>query len=286
MLYRAHAKINLVLDVAGTRPDGYHELETIMQTVTLCDLLEITPASEIELHVTGAELPAGPGNLAYQAADLLRSRTGYPGGARIKLLKRIPPAAGLAGGSADAAAVLRGLNEVWDLGLPLDELASLGAVLGSDVPFCLHGGTALARGRGEIITPLPDLPPLGVVLVKPSFGVSTAEIYRRYDAMGGAFRADCRGMLAALDRGDLGGVLACMGNALEPVTMSLFPEIGAIKNLLAAAGARGVLMSGSGPTVFGIFSNYAEAERAAGVVGGDGELWVAATVFCGRLTAR
>lgn len=263
MLIKARAKINLALDVLGTRPDGYHELETVMQTLALHDGVEITPAPEIELVVEGAALPAGPENLAFRAAELLRRHAGYNGGARIKLVKRIPLAAGLAGGSADAAAVLRGLNEFWGLGLGQDELSVLGAEAGSDVPFCLRGGTALARGRGEVIHPLPGLPPLGVILVKPPFGVSTAGVYRLFDTIDdNPKRPDCRGMVEAVCRGDVDGVVSRLGNALEAVTISLYPVIGEIKSRLAGAGALGVLMSGSGPTVFGLFPEYRSAALA------------------------
>ncbi|MBF7082674.1 4-(cytidine 5'-diphospho)-2-C-methyl-D-erythritol kinase [Desulfallas sp. Bu1-1] len=281
MRIKARAKINLALDVLGTRPDGYHELETIMQTLALHDVVEITPAAEIELVVEGADLPPGPENLAFRAAELLRRRVGYRGGAGIKLTKRIPLAAGLAGGSADAAAVLRGLNEFWGLGLKLDELVALGAELGSDVPFCLRGGTALARGRGEVIYPLPDLPALGVVLVKPPFGVSTAGVYRLFDDIAGPNRPDCRGMLEAVHRGDVGGVISRLGNVLEAVTLSLHPVIGEIKKDLAAAGALGVLMSGSGPTVFGLFPEYRSAQAAAGELSNKENYTVLVTEFSG-----
>ncbi|MFA7468299.1 MAG: 4-(cytidine 5'-diphospho)-2-C-methyl-D-erythritol kinase, partial [Desulfotomaculaceae bacterium] len=177
MLVKAHAKINLLLDVVGIRPDGYHELKTVMQTLSLSDDVLLETAPIIDLAVDGANLTAGPENLAYRAADLLKQRTGYRGGAAVRLIKKIPLAAGLAGGSADAAAVLRGLNKMWNLGLRMDDLFHLGAELGSDVPFCLWGGIAMCQGRGEMVTPLPALPSAGVLLVKPCFGVSTADVY-------------------------------------------------------------------------------------------------------------
>ncbi|MCG8402431.1 MAG: 4-(cytidine 5'-diphospho)-2-C-methyl-D-erythritol kinase [Firmicutes bacterium] len=278
MLVKAHAKINLALDVLGTRLDGYHELETVMQTLDLHDRIELSPAPVVELVVYGADLPRGPQNLARRAADLLKERTGYHGGALIKLHKKIPLAAGLAGGSADAAAVLRGLNQLWNLGLTMEELSSLGAEIGSDVPFCLRGGTALARGRGEIIAGLPDLPSVGVLLVKPPFGVDTAEVYRRYDRLPGPGRPGCAKMLAAVGVGDIGGVAANLCNALEPVTLAMHSAIGQIKAEVAAAGALGVLMSGSGPTVFGVFRNAELAGLAAGKIN-RGDRWVRAAVF-------
>lgn len=278
MLVKAHAKINLVLDVLGTRPDGYHELETVMQTLALHDEIYLSAAPEIKLEVEGADLPTGRDNLARRAADLLRERTGYPGGAAIRLIKRVPLAAGLAGGSADAAAVLRGLDQLWQLDLGMDCLTALGAEVGSDVPFCLRGGTALCRGRGEVVTPLAGLPPAGVVLVKPPFGVSTAEVYRRYDGLTEPCRPRCGNMLAAVRRADIGGVAAGLANALEPVTLGMYPGIAVIKEEITAAGALGVLMSGSGPTVFGIFENLPAAERAAEKLD-KGENWVTATAF-------
>ena len=278
MLIKAYAKVNLALDVLGTRPDGYHELETVMQTLDLHDRIELSPAPAVDLVVDGADLPRGPENLARRAADLLKERTGYRGGALIKLHKKIPLAAGLAGGSADAAAVLRGLSRLWNLGLTMEELSLLGAEIGSDVPFCLRGGTALARGRGEVIAPLPELPPAGVLLVKPSFGVGTAEVYRRYDSLPGPGRPGCAKMLAAVGVGDIGGVAANLCNALEPVTLAMHPAIGHIKGEVAAAGALGVLMSGSGPTVFGVFRDAESAGLAAMKINRD-DRWVRATAF-------
>jgi len=281
MLVKAHAKINLLLDVSGIRPDGYHELTTLMQTLSLCDDVLLEPAPEINLAVEGSGLTAGPENLAWRAAGLLRQRTGYRGGAGIRLIKRIPLAAGLAGGSADAAAVLLGLNKMWRLDLGMRDLSQLGAELGSDVPFCLWGGTALCRGRGELVTPLPALPPAGVLLVKPHFGVSTADVYRRYDALPDPGHPDSRRMLTAVENADLSGVAKNLGNSLERVTLAMHPEIGLIKDAVAAAGATGVLMSGSGPTVFGLFPDPPSAVRAAGRIKKD-EYWVRACRIYGR----
>ncbi len=278
MLVKAHAKINLLLDVADTRPDGYHELTTVMQTLSLCDDVSLEPAPEISLTVEGADLTAGQDNLAWRAAELLRQLTGFRGGAAIRLIKRIPLAAGLAGGSADAAAVLLGLNKMWQLGLGMHDLSLLGAKLGSDVSFCLWGGTALCRGRGELVTPLPALPPAGVLLVRPPFGVSTADVYRRYDALPGPVRQDSRRMLTAVKNMDLSGVARNLGNSLERVTTAMHSEIGLIKDAIAAAGAAGVLMSGSGPTVFGLFPDPQSAVRAAVRIKND-RYWVLATAF-------
>lgn len=280
MILKAHAKINLLLNVMGIRLDGYHELETIMQTLELHDILEISEAPNIEIDITGADLPTGPENLAYKAAALLREYSGYTRGIKIKLYKHIPLAAGLAGGSSDAAAVLNGLNQYWNLKIKPKELASLGAKIGSDIPFCLQGGTALVRGRGEIVSPVKHhLPPLGVVLVKPLFGVSTAQIYRLFDQVTNPFHPDYRGMLKAIERNDLVGFIKYLGNSLEPVTISLHPEIIKIKKEISNAGAIGTLMSGSGPTVFGLFENLSSAEQAAEKINMD-SYWVKATCFC------
>jgi len=275
MLVKAYAKINLLLDVLGTRPDGYHELFTIMQALELHDVVEIKEAEQIELVVEGAELSSGSDNLAFRAAVLLRRRSGCRGGAYIKLFKRIPLEAGLAGGSADAAAVLHGLNKLWGLGLVQSELEALGAFIGSDVPFCLRGGTALVQGRGERVESLPSLPPLGVLLAKPFFGLSTAQVYRLYDGLVEPQHLDNQGMLQAVCGGYVDGVIARLGNVLEQVTLTKHPEIGELKEILAGAGALGVLMSGSGPTVFGLFDNKTAALHAADQIEiGSYGLWV------------
>ncbi|WP_114679264.1 4-(cytidine 5'-diphospho)-2-C-methyl-D-erythritol kinase [Desulfotruncus alcoholivorax] len=280
MLVKAYAKINLALNITGVRTDGYHELETVMQTLALHDVLELSPANCIEITVDGADLPSGPENLAYRAADLLRCETGCREGVRIRLIKRIPIAAGLAGGSSDAAAVLRGLNQVWRLGLTREELLKLAASIGSDVPFCLSGGTALARGRGELIESLPDLPPFGVLLAKPPFGVNTADVYRRYDQAVDLPEPCCLEMVEAIRRGETGQIASLLANDLEAVTIAMHPLIGDIKNNMLAAGAQGVLMSGSGPTVFGIFPDRSTAARAVEKFA-RGDNWVCATEFTG-----
>ncbi|MFA7467729.1 MAG: 4-(cytidine 5'-diphospho)-2-C-methyl-D-erythritol kinase, partial [Desulfotomaculaceae bacterium] len=226
----------------------------------------------------GANLTAGPENLAYRAADLLKQRTGYRGGAAMRLIKKIPLAAGLAGGSADAAAVLRGLNKMWNLGLGMDDLFHLGAELGSDVPFCLWGGIAMCQGRGELVTPLPALPSAGVLLVKPCFGVSTADVYRRYDTLAKPGHPDISKMLTAVKNADMSGVAKNLGNSLEDVTLALHPEIGLIKEEIAATGATGVLMSGSGPTVFGLYADPPSAVRASGMIKRENR-WVQASAF-------
>ncbi|MBE3586903.1 MAG: 4-(cytidine 5'-diphospho)-2-C-methyl-D-erythritol kinase [Thermoanaerobacter sp.] len=261
----ARAKINLTLDVKGLLPGGYHELETVMQSVDLCDRLVFTPRSRgLEIQTDSELIPAGPENLIYRAAELLQEVTGCRRGAHIFLFKNIPVAAGLGGGSADAAATLVALNELWSLGLSRDELLTLASRVGADVPFCLVGGTVLARGKGELITPLKPLPPLGVVLVTPPLAVPTAQIYREYDRLLPGVHPDTSAMVAAIEKGDAAAVAAFLGNALEPVTTALYPRVNAVKEALQAAGAPGVVMSGSGPTVLGLCRDEEEARRVAG----------------------
>lgn len=260
----ACAKINLTLSVLGKREDGYHDVEMVMQSIELHDVLQFrSPAEDVRLTVAGADLPPGEENLVMRTVNLLGSELGIKRGVHIHLAKRIPVAAGLGGGSADAAATLTALNMIWGLGLTLPEMMQLGSALGSDVPFCLLGGTAIARGRGELLTPLPPGPRIGLVLVKPPFGVSTAQIYGSYTAGQKGRRADCNAMAAALRQGNFAAVAFNLVNDLEVVTASRYPEIHQIKNRLLAAGASGVLMSGSGPTVFGLTPDLGSARLVA-----------------------
>lgn len=273
----AHAKINLSLDIKGRRADGYHELETIMQEVSLHDRLVFYPAPDetLILKCDHPEVPAGPENLVYRAALLLREKTGCRRGVCIVLKKHIPVAAGLGGGSADAAGALTGLNRFFALGLSVTELLPLAAKLGADVPFCLLGGTALGRGKGEQLIPLPPLPAMGVVLVKPPFGVSTARVYAAYDEQPAGFSPDTAALLAAIKRRDLPGVAEHLGNVLEPVTASMYPVVRDIRRALLRAGAMNAVMSGSGPTVFGLCPDEREARRvAARLEGVNGEMLV------------
>ncbi|MBO8138103.1 MAG: 4-(cytidine 5'-diphospho)-2-C-methyl-D-erythritol kinase [Desulfotomaculum sp.] len=259
----AHAKINLTLKVLGKRNDGYHELETIMQSLELHDDIYIEQRGEgIQLKVDG-DAPPGQDNLVYRAAAVIKEYTNSRKGCCIYLVKRIPMAAGLAGGSADAAAVLVGLNKLWELGLNKGELLKLAEKLGADVPFCLIGGTALARGKGEILTSLPKAPRMGVVLVKPSFGVSTAEVFRSFSGAALDKSPDTGAMISAIKEGDVKGIAENLGNDLESVTMAMYPQLQEIKKQLKDAGALGVLMSGSGPTVFGLAKTVKEAQEIA-----------------------
>lgn len=265
LILPAQAKINLSLDILGLLPGGYHRLETVMQSLTLHDRLEFTSAADgIMVSCDSPEVPAGPGNLVYRAAELMQRQAGGVGaGVHIHLHKEIPVAAGLAGGSADAAAALLGLNKLWGLNWPLAKLIELGAQLGSDVPFCLAGGTMLARGRGEQLATLPALPSMGVVLLKPPLAVSTAEVYHGYDRCPAVRERYTPALVQAVNRGDFYGICATLGNALEVVTTSRHPVVSELKESLRAAGAAGVLMSGSGPTVFGLGQDLGAARRIA-----------------------
>lgn len=259
----AHAKINLTLDITGLRSDGYHEVEMIMQTVGLSDRLVFEPYHKgIVINCDTPGLPVGQENLIYRAAILLLEYTGQEKGAIINLTKNIPLAAGLAGGSADAAAALKGLNNLWGLNLHFSELLYLGERLGADVPFCLTGGTALARGKGEILLLLKPLPMFGIILVKPPFGVSTGRVYQQYDLTGGGVRPDTKGMLEAIENKNLSGIGSLLSNVLEETTAFLYPQISNFKQVLIRAGAVGAAMSGSGPTFFGL----CEDEDKAGFI--------------------
>lgn len=267
-IQRAYAKINIGLDVLRRRADGYHEVKMIMQTVDIYDELVLERRKEpgIELRMDNSELPSGGDNLICRAADLLFREKEITGGVNISLTKRIPIAAGMAGGSADAAAALRGVNELFDLGYSLKELQALGVGLGADIPYCLAGGTMLSEGIGEILTPLPAPPAAHLVIAKPDINVSTAFVYGNLHADRLAWHPDIDGMIAALQKGDLDGITGRLGNVLETVTVKAHPVIEQIKELLRKQGAENALMSGSGPTVFGIFKEKETAARAAEAV--------------------
>ena len=263
---KAYAKLNLSLDVLGKRPDGYHEMRMVMQTVSLSDTLRLETGTGAPLHMGSnlGFLPANEHNLAAAAALRLCEAAGMdPGGLSIDLEKTIPVCAGLAGGSADAAAVLRGLNRLLGLNLPGERLEEIGALVGSDVPYCVRGGTALAEGRGEVLTDLPPLPHCLVVLCKPSFPISTPELFRSLDSCRIRRRPDTAGLLAALKAGDLQGVARRMYNVFEDVLPPRrAQEIDSIKNAMIQYGALGASMSGTGPTVFGLFTQQEAARKA------------------------
>lgn len=253
----APAKLNLSLDIVGVREDGYHLLRMIMQTVDLYDTLELELANEITLTCNLPGLPCDERNLAVKAARAFFERTGLPGGVRMTLDKTIPHGAGMGGGSADAAAVLKGLNELCGAGLSQQELCEIGLRLGADVPFCIVGGTQLAEGVGERLTPLPPLPDCFLLVAKPEQGVSTPEAYRAYDRLTGVLHPDTAELTGLLSRGDLSGFCARMENVLEPAVS--LPEVQQIREEMLASGALGSRMTGSGSAVFGVFSQEGAA---------------------------
>jgi 4-diphosphocytidyl-2-C-methyl-D-erythritol kinase len=260
---KAPAKINLLLDVLRKRDDGYHEVEMVMTMVDLADRLEMQelPRDTIMITSQAGYIPLDEKNLAFQAAKLIKERYGVRTGVYIHLDKRIPVAAGLAGGSSDAAAALRGLNRLWRLGLPDEELQKLGAELGSDVPFCVTGGTAIARGRGEKLEPIAGPPPCWVVLAKPPIHVSTQDIYGKLKVQEIRNHPSLPDMLQAIRNRSFPGVCSSLGNVLEEVTMRLYPEVRQIRECMQRLGADGVLMSGSGPTVFGLVQKQSKVAR-------------------------
>lgn len=263
MLYvKAPAKINLTLDVLYKRPDNYHEVEMVMTTVDLADriCLESREDGVIEIISTDNFVPNDHRNFAYQAARLVKDTYGIGQGVSITIEKEIPIAAGLAGGSSDAAATLKGLNELWNLGLSIDELAELGAKIGSDVSFCVYGGTALATGRGEKIQELPAPPNCWVVLAKPKIGVSTAEVYGGLKVEG-LEHPNTKQMIRSIETEDYDLLCSSLGNVLETVTFKLHPEVVMLKEQMKRFGADATLMSGSGPTVFGLVDSEARVSR-------------------------
>lgn len=259
----APAKINLSLDVLGQRRDGYHIVEMVMQTIDLCDhiSLEARADEQIKVHCAHPFVPGGQENLTYKAADLMRKLAGKSNlGVTIKIDKNIPVAAGLGGGSADAAAVLKGLNQLWGLSFSEQQLSQAGLQLGADVPFCLMGGTALARGIGEELTRLPAPAKLWVVLLKPNVGVSTADVYKNYNACAVQKRPDTCRLIEALSSGPLEAIPMSMANVLESVTFPWLPVLRHLKQKALEFGALAALMSGSGPTIFALTSDYRRAE--------------------------
>ena len=260
----AAAKINLLLDIKGRLPNGYHALYMVMQSVSLYDRVtaERTGTGAIELTCSRPGIPCDSRNTAWRAAEQFFEQTGIRhGGVRIHLEKRIPHEAGLAGGSADAAAVLHAMNALYGTALRERDLCRIGASVGADVPFCVAGGTMLAQGIGEVLTPLADMPDCTIVLAKPAEGVSTAAAYARYDELGSCRGQDSEAMMAAIRGGDLYQIAQKLGNSFEQLIDT--PRRVEIKSILRGCGAIGSCMSGSGPTVFGIFDDTARAEKAA-----------------------
>lgn len=262
---KAMAKINLGLDVVRKREDGYHEVRMIMQTIRMYDQIMLTEQKEtgIKVKTNVSFLPVNEDNLVYKAAKLLMDEFQVTSGVEIDLRKFIPTAAGMGGGSSDAAAVLVGVNRMFKLGLSKQQLMERSVAIGADVPFCVLRGTALAEGIGEVLTPLPPLPKCFVLIAKPPINVSTKFVYTNLRANELTWHPDIDGQIQALRDGDLEEVCRKMGNVLENVTIPAYPIISTIKEKMLQCGAVNAMMSGSGPTVFGIFSEREQAEKAA-----------------------
>lgn len=265
---KAYAKVNLGLDVLRRREDGYHDLRMIMQTIKLYDNInmERIPEDEIRLTCNLHYLPTDERNLVYKAVKLMKETYGITEGVKVDIEKHIPVAAGMAGGSTDAAAAFVGMNQLFDLHVSQDELMKLGVTLGADIPYCIMRGTALSEGIGEILTQLPPLPGCWILVAKPEFSMSTKFVYEHLVLDENTVHPDIDGMIDAIRKNDLAGITDRLGNVLESVTGEHFPEIGKIKALMMKQGAMGALMSGSGSTVFGIFAERGMATRAARAV--------------------
>lgn len=268
---KAYGKINLGLDALSKRPDGYHELKMVMQTVGIYDVLTFQKnEGSIRISTDHKELPEDKGNLIYQAAELIRETYGISEGVTITLQKNIPIAAGMAGGSSDAAAVFHGMNELFGLSMSLDDMKKLGVRIGADVPYCIMGGSALSEGIGEILTPLPAPPKAHLLIAKPDINVSTGFVFKNLQVDTLPFHPDIDGMVRSLKEGDLRGITDRMGNVLETVTMKTYPVIGRIKEEMIKQGAENALMSGSGPTVFGVYREEEMAKNAERIIAKQG----------------
>lgn len=266
IVLKPFAKINLGLDIIGRRENGYHEVKMVMQSIDLKDSMKMFVLDDdvVTMSCNLDYLPTDDSNIVVKAVKLVKLEYGIDKGVRIELEKNIPVAAGMAGGSSNAAAALHGMNELFDLKLNIEELCKLGVKLGADVPYCIMGGTMLAEGIGEILTPLKKAPDCYVAIVKPAFAVSTKAVYEAYDKLNDneIVHPDIDGIIKAINEGDLYKMCALMGNTLESVTEAEYPYIKEIKSILVKNGAIKALMSGSGPTVFGIFDDLATANQA------------------------
>ena len=260
----AYAKVNLGLDVVHRLENGYHEVKMVMQTVGICDTLTLKKEAEgIKITTDSGEIPANEDNLVYKAAKLLMDKYDIGEGVSIHLEKRIPVAAGMAVGSTDAAAVLKGMNALFSMGLSEEQLKEEGVKLGADIPYCIMGGTALAEGIGEKLTRLPDTPDAFLLVAKPDINVSTKYVYENLQLDKIEKHPDIDGMVESIQAGNLQGVIDRMDNVLQTVTEEKYTVIGELKRFMEANGALKALMSGSGPTVFGIYEDRQKAEAAA-----------------------
>ena len=285
----ANAKINLTLDILGKRDDGYHEVELVLQSIALADTLELAKIDHgIDFNLDSSQLvgadslPTDSSNLAVRAALIMQERFKLDSGISIRLIKRIPIEAGLAGGSTDAAAVIRGINRLFNLHLTTDTMCELGAEIGSDVPFCIIGGTCLATGRGEKLQRLADLPSIPLVLIKPRGAIPTAWAYKTYDSDKSSEHPDTKQICEAINLSDTKAVTELIFNVLERVAVKKYPAINSIKDKLIEAGAMAAMMSGSGPSIFAITKSNDDSRRIAELFKDSGaQVFVTETI--GRL---
>lgn len=290
IILKGRAKINLTLDVVGKRENGYHDLEMIMQSINLYDTIYIrkTKMTGVRLKSNYSWLPTNEKNIAYKAATLFFEETGIDGGVAIEITKRIPVAAGLAGGSTDAAATLVGLNRLYETGFSKERLMEMGLKLGADVPFCIARGTMLAEGIGEELTQLTPMPYTHLVLVKPPVSASTAVVYKNLDINNIKRHPDTQTVIKALEKGNVREVAQNMANVLEEVTIAMYPEIEDVKRELMKHGAMGAMMSGSGSSVFGLFDSKEAAIKASKHIKsqlGIREVYVTTTFSPGRYSS-
>lgn len=264
IVLKSFGKINLGLDVVRRRPDGYHEVRMIMQTVGLCDTLVMkkTAGKAVTMRCDLSFLPTDRKNLVYQAAELMKEKYHISSGITVDLKKRIPVAAGMAGGSSNCAAAIKGMNELFGLNLSKEEMCEIGVLLGADVPYCIWGGTALAEGIGEKLTRIPPIPGCWILIAKPGISVSTAFAYKNLKLDQLERHPDIDGMIRDLEEQNLDGICSKLENVLETVTIPKHPIIRELKEHLLEHGAEGALMSGSGPTVFGIYKEKRTARKA------------------------
>ena len=260
---KAYGKINLSLDITGRREDGYHLVRMVMQTVDIYDKLymEKTEDGNISMEINIPFVPCDSSNIVYKAIDLIRKEYNIKEGIHVKLFKAIPVSAGMGGGSADAAAALKGMNRLFSLRMSGAKLREYAARLGADVPYLVDGGTCLAEGIGEILTPIEGIPSCKLIIVKPKASASTKHVYTKYDEAERTYHPDVDGMVEAIKDGDLNKMCSLLGNVLEEVTAGEVAAVNELKSELTAYGAKGVLMSGSGTTVFGIFSEDADTKK-------------------------
>ena len=265
MILEAFAKINWSLDITGVREDGYHLMDMLMQPVSIADEITLTPAPSLSISTDGRPRSrADESNLAYRAAMLLKTNTGFPGGVHIHVHKQIPMGAGMGGGSSDAAAVLAGLNRMWETGLSCSELETIGLSLGADVPFFIRGGLTRTRGIGEVLESHDCSHNYWLIVIQPCSGLSTAQVFSLWHESGGSRRPDTGLALEALKSGNLNALCSHIGNVLQPVSESLRPEISKACSDLLEEGAVTARMTGSGSAVFGVYRSSAAAEKAAG----------------------